>query len=94
MKLFSDPTEGIKRVISEQGEQIQLLQKTFTDHVSQEIKLDLVECEKCGCLLNKTTAIKGEGEVRQKFEGLWYRHLVDYIYYPFYCKIHQPKDKK
>jgi hypothetical protein len=70
--------------------------------------IELVECDKCGCLLKKKTAIKGDPEIRQKeemdwkycFIRAWGRSigkddpaipLVDYIYYPYYCKIHKPK---
>ena len=60
---------------------------------------DFVECEVCGCLLKKTTAIKGKSEVRDRsiemaFEhGYYIPHKREYIYTPYYCKIHQPKTK-
>ncbi len=63
-----------------------------------------VECEECGCLLKKGTAIQGELEVRRErkehldevglhFRGYWFTD-EEYIYTPYYCKIHAPKEKK
>ncbi len=58
-------------------------------------KEDLVECEKCGCLLNRSTAIKGVGEIRKREVAYFIRtRWEDFIYYPYYCKIHKPKEGK
>ena len=59
---------------------------------------EYVECEICGCLLKKDTAFKGNPEVRQKLTptyNLYYPpYLEDYIFYPYFCKTHIPKEKK
>lgn len=68
-------------------------------------KLDLVECEKCGCLLKKETAIKGKSEVRLRkipFGTTWVNTTCEfcpekeeeYIHEVYYCKIHKPKNNK
>lgn len=54
-------------------------------------------CEKCGCLVDGSKATKGKGEIRERKEyspmsfGV---RRVEYIYYPYYCMIHAPKEKK
>ena len=56
-----------------------------------------VECVKCGCLIYKVDRNKGKGEIKQRqvFKRYWQviPDKEDYIYYPYYCKIHKPKDK-
>jgi len=59
---------------------------------------ETVECEKCGCLLKKETAFKGPGEIRRKesrVDETFHRwaDYIDYIHYPYYCKVHKPKVK-
>lgn len=51
-------------------------------------------CEVCGCLVENP--IKGQGEIRQK--DIWipvasFTKKEDYIYYPYYCKLHAPEKK-
>ena len=67
-------------------------------------KSDMVTCEVCGCAIKIGKAIKGKGIV--KTETAYYSppcsggysgsggHGVskDYIYYPYYCKLHAPKE--
>ena len=57
-----------------------------------------VECETCGCLLNKDTAIRGPGEIRDRWVSLercpGAEARDEYIYYPRYCKVHAPKPPK
>ena len=69
---------------------------------------ETVECEKCGCLLNKGTAIRGESVIEGVSGDIpW--HLCKYdgqtgcairpdvtetIREVYYCKVHQPKGKK
>lgn len=63
-------------------------------------KLDLVECEKCGCLLKKETAIKGKSEVREEKSYImsyndakfYEKNPKEYIHIPYYCKVHKPKN--
>ena len=64
-----------------------------SDKIAEKLAYsEIVECEKCGCLLNKYRATKGEGIIRQKIINL-YGVKEDYIHYPYYCKIHIPKVK-
>lgn len=67
---------------------------------------DTVDCEVCGCMVNKTKAIKGAGIIKDNSRrGEPYMRPVyvamglapmnaQYIYYPHYCKAHAPKKKK
>lgn len=53
-----------------------------------------VECEVCGCLLRKETAIKGESKILKTAYGtLWGLDVVgqEIIVEQFYCKIHKNK---
>jgi hypothetical protein len=79
--------EELKKHIGLLQDHIKFLQGILTNHLSK-----YVECEVCGCLLNKNTATKGSGEIRQKYNRGFDKE--DFIYYPFYCKVHQPKVKK
>ena len=60
-------------------------------------KRDIVECEICGCLVERKEKNIGLGEIRQRDIANYYFQskpkLEDYIYYPYYCKIHMPKEK-
>ena len=58
----------------------------------------IVECETCGCLLKKATAIKGPGVIRDittyssGFNGIGCTiGESEAIYHPYYCKLHAPK---
>lgn len=58
----------------------------------------VVECEKCGCLLDKNTAIKGKKKIVtvEKTENFGCRDLIydeEIIKQNYYCKIHAPKKK-
>ena len=55
---------------------------------------DMASCEKCGCLVVKACATKGLGKVKQRGIGGFHTRMEDYIYYPYYCKTHTPKEKK
>ena len=70
------------------------LEKRFRHLDCKQITPDYVECEVCGCLLNKNTATKGSGEIRQKYNRGFDKE--DFIYYPYFCKTHIPipRDKK
>lgn len=60
---------------------------------------DLVECEKCGCLLRKKTAIYGGDKIVEvtKMEqtpmGMCYPKTVKEVQGKYYCKVHAPKKK-
>jgi hypothetical protein len=71
----------------------------FINYVKDYFK-NLVECETCGCLLKKETAIRGKSEVREKnfktaFAAFYNMsdYKEEYIHENWYCKIHQPKKK-
>ena len=50
-------------------------------------------CEICGCLLVPGSK-RGKGMIKtNKTSDLWEVHEQDYIYYPYYCKIHDPEAK-
>lgn len=61
----------------------------------------LVTCEKCGCRVERVVAHKGRGQIKTRlvYKKFWYpgagstHRDEDYIYYPYYCKIHKPKEK-
>jgi hypothetical protein len=53
------------------------------------VRCYLVECEICGCLLRKYSAYKGNGRITRKSFG-----REEYIYYPYYCNVHKPKEKE
>ena len=64
---------------------------------------ELVECDVCGCLLNKKTAIKGESRIVQEYHcnTVLNRYLYgavgnteEKIEEVYYCKCHAPKTKK
>ena len=74
---------------------ISRISKSLSELKTEVFKLpSTVNCEKCGCLVDRTIAIKGEGEIRIK-ESIWLENIVkeEYIYYPYYCKIHKLKGK-
>ena len=75
--------------------------KDFTDKLRREEKPDFVSCEKCGCAILRDNAIKGKAEIRTKQEPVYFvgshesykirDENVDYLFYPYYCKLHAPK---
>jgi len=58
-----------------------------------------VHCEVCGCLIERGNCIKGEAEIRERLTDsalslmAMRPEMEDYIYYPYYCKIHAPKEE-
>jgi hypothetical protein len=59
---------------------------------------DLVQCETCGCLLRKITAIKGKSIIHSHkepvphafyYSGGQLEREVEEIYTPYFCKIHK-----
>ena len=77
--------------------------KTRIDEFENRItKPATVECETCGCLLNKGTAVRGESVIEPLHEVLCDIHMViqespklvgETIREVYYCKVHQPTDK-
>jgi hypothetical protein len=67
--------------------------------MSQPVKEKKYICEICGCYIAPGFAVAGKKEIREKvdigrvvFEKTRiYDSLTDYIYTPFYCKVHAPK---
>lgn len=59
-----------------------------------------VHCEVCGCLIERGNCIKGEAEIRERLTDsalslmAMRPEMEDYIYYPYYCKIHAPKEEE
>jgi len=69
------------------------LDREFGPRLDIEFKMRIekhfAECEICGCVVFKNFTTKGKGEVRQR--GGSYSVDEDFIYYPYYCKLHKPK---
>jgi len=70
---------------------IERLEEEFGKHYRQSHNGEdkFAECEICGCMVFKNYDTKGKGEVRQR--GGSYSVDEDFIYYPYYCKLHKPK---
>ena len=80
-----------KSIISNIIEKYPNLETKISERVSYS---EIVECDKCGCLLYKGKASKGKGEIRTK-RAVYFMHTIDeeYIHYPYYCKLHKPNRK-
>jgi len=53
---------------------------------------DIVTCEFCGCAVKWGDAYRGRGVVKQACTDIYAisnSKRVDYIYYPYYCKLHK-----
>lgn len=66
------------------------------------IHAETVDCETCGCMVNKSIAVKGKSEIRNcapliiTLDGHDYAGsypTVEYIHTPYYCKRCAPKKK-
>ena len=67
---------------------------TRLDNVIKSIPLTHT-CEVCKCLLNIDDAIKGKSEIRiKKVYSRMGSTLKEYIYIPYYCHEHKPKEEK
>jgi len=62
-----------------------------------------ISCETCGCLIAPEFAVAGEKEIRRRSKEYWDGNTgrmftmvekEDYIYTPYYCKLHAPKGRK
>lgn len=65
-------------------------------------------CEVCGCLIKTTEAVKGVSVIKKKVKSwVYYDYskpiqeqlldesmLVEYVYTPYYCKVHAPKKEE
>ena len=61
-------------------------------------RTDVVECERCGCLLEKRTAHRGKSVIKEKERYiLCYGDVLtltdEVIREVYYCKVHKPKCK-
>jgi len=69
--------------------------KEIAGHI--ETAVVVVECEKCGCLLNKKTAYQGKSVIKYKSVerytlGIYMGdHKKEYIAKQYFCKMHKPK---
>lgn len=66
----------------------------------EETNVDVVTCEVCGCLLERSVAIQGASEIREVMKysrgyGGYFTQVgpVEEIHHPYYCKVHAPKPK-
>ena len=95
------------RLINSNTARIRELKDSFDRRNKTSMRLtDFVECDICGCLLNKKTAIRGEStvekasECKHQFETVYAVAYVDpvtereVIKEHYYCKIHEKKKKK
>lgn len=80
----------------------QMVYRHMDNHVRDYHSILLLECETCGCLLSRQSAIKGTSIIKQRnaYEKSYqYMYpsimmMEDYIFTPYYCKIHAPKIEK
>ena len=79
----------------------EMIYRKIDDHirVQHRVAEPPKECEVCGCLLGQS-AVKGESVVRERNVSLTYAYpmssftqLMEYIFTPYYCKIHAPKEE-
>ena len=66
----------------------------------EETNVDVVTCEVCGCLLERSVAIQGPSEIRKvmRYSAGYAGYFtqvgpVEKIYHPYYCQVHAPKPK-
>jgi hypothetical protein len=77
--------------------ELDLLRTKIDQHCNNRIIQQSVTCEICGCLVDLAAAIKGKSEIRirKKIISEYYlsTYSIDeeYIFIPFYCKLHAPK---
>ena len=73
---------------------IRVLENSFSDLEGRTE--ETISCEKCGCLVRKSDAVKGKAVIKQRrvFKSYYSVFLTDedYIYTPYYCKVHAPKE--
>ena len=75
-----------------------IIHKEMDDKISRLPAFpELVECDVCGCLLKKETAIRGQSRVKEPELYNLYGHSIQFgteqIEEVYYCKKHAPKVK-
>jgi hypothetical protein len=59
-------------------------------------RLEVVTCAVCGCLVNKWWATRGKGVIGERIKHRRYPYtgydIEEYVYHPYYCKVHAPKE--
>jgi len=96
--MFNEKKELIRKLQNENDNLNRLVdyyQKSWCPK-APEINLsnDFVECEKCGCLLNKKTAFRGESTVEKTYNTIFdLTPAQEVIKENYYCKIHKPNKK-
>jgi len=108
-KATSDAFEHLEAMMKEEAVRLGVIEDTIIKNLSEGQFVDsLVECEKCGCLLRKGTAIRGESVIEKTssgFNGYVYMDgagelcasdpsAAESIREVYYCKAHKPKVKK
>ncbi|MCP4393522.1 MAG: hypothetical protein GY804_04555, partial [Alphaproteobacteria bacterium] len=65
-----------------------------------DLKPKITTCETCGCVIYKIKVNQGKAEIKQRLKLATHRYDFtageeeNYLYHPYYCKIHMPKEKK
>lgn len=83
-----DLNRSIKDNIGEVRNQI------IIEDITKEIFKNLIECEKCGYMLKKETAIRGNSVIKTTLSIYADVPPQETIHTPYYCKVHAPKAKK
>jgi len=90
--LFEEQIVKLHRKINELG--------TKLSARIEETNVDVVTCEVCGCLLERSVAIQGPSEIRKvmRYSAGYAGYFtqvgpVEKIYHPYYCQVHAPKPK-
>lgn len=85
---------------SQHGNIFRELRKEMDEKINKLPALpELVECDVCGCLLKKETAIRGESRIKEPIiipliNGGSMQIGEERIEEVYYCKCHAPKTKK
>ena len=83
-------TDNLKGSIMGNAKQLQ--NDEIISDISNIIFNGFVERETCWCLLQKENTVKGEPIIKKGKDKYCCDEL--YLYTPYYCKTHAPKDKK
>ena len=88
---YKSLTADVKRLFTvTRGMDGRILSHVSNGHITT------IECEVCGCLVRKVIAHKGKREIRKVRTGLGgtFETNKEYIYTPYYCKSHIPREGK
>jgi len=89
----------LRREYKEWSESIREIFEKIKEVMDKKVKSeDLVECEVCGCLLKKETAVKGESKIviehdvdfHNGFDFNGFLFGKERIIHTYYCKLHNP----